>query len=267
MQPPLKDIQAAFKRHLMLHDDSDNTGCKIVEHIVDTGRLAGSARLAIYGNAYYARLIEALEQDYEALHVLLGDEEFTRLCEGYIKTYPSRSPSLRWFGRHMGGYLGQQQPYRNYAYLKELAEFEWTFIETFDAEDAPVVSQDAAARVPAECWPELAITLHPSVHWFRYYWNILPLWKAASKDGEMPDPVELRDGEVCIVWRQGLMTQYRTLDGDEVIFVNGVQAGKNFAELCEALAEQGTAAEEVALRAAGILKTWLASGMISQLHY
>ena len=261
MNPELKDIQLAFKRHLMLHDN------QIVDHIVGTDNMAGNERLAIYGTAYYGRLIEALEQDYEAVHVLLGDDEFARLCEGYIKANPSRFPSLRWFGRYMSDYLGNQQPYSDHPYLKELAVFEWTFIEAFDAEDAAVVSEVEAAQVPPECWPELTIMLHPSVHWFDYHWNILPIWKAATEDSEIPALVNLQNEEHCVVWRRDLMTQYRTLDSDEVILINGVQAKENFAGLCELLAEQGIAAEQVPIRAAGILKTWLALGMVSQLLY
>lgn len=259
--PSLKDIQSAFKRHLQLHDS------EIVDHIVDTGRLAGSERLAIYGNAYYARLIETLEQDYEVLHTLLGDDEFTRLCEQYIGAHPSRSPSLRFFGRHMSDYLSSHEPYRHHPYLQEMAILEWMFIEAFDAADAPVVNEAGAASVPPERWPILTLTLHPSVHWFDYRWNILPIWKSAMEDSDLPELVRLDSKGCCVVWRHDLMTRYRSMDADEVIVMKAVQGGEDFAGLCEQLAEQGTEPEQVPMRAAGILKTWLASGMVSQLHF
>jgi hypothetical protein len=259
--PSLEDIQAAFKRHLQLKDND------IVNHIVDTDRLAGSERLAIYGNAYYARLIEALEQDYEALHTLLGDDQFTRLCESYIGAYPSRRPSLRFFGAHMSDYLSSHEPYNRHPYLQEMAILEWMLIEAFDATDAPVVSEGDAAVIPPERWPALKLILHPSVRWFNYHWNILPVWKAATENNDIPELVRLDSKAWCVVWRHNLMTRYRSLDTDEVVVMKAVQGGENFAGLCEQLAEQGTEPEQVPMRAAGILKTWLSSGMVSRLHY
>ena len=106
MKPALKDLQNVFKAHLMQGNNA------IADHIVSTRGLANNVRLAIYRNAYYARLTEALQQDYEAIHVLLGDEEFEKLCRHYIDTYPSRSPSLRWFGQYMHDFVDANDPYR-----------------------------------------------------------------------------------------------------------------------------------------------------------
>ena len=206
MNPALKDLQSDFKRHLMERDPA------IADHVVGSGSLGADVRLAIYGNAYYARLIETLEQDYEAIHVMLGDEEFTRLCTQYIDTYPSKFPSLRWFGRYMAKYLAEHEPYNEHPYLQELAVFEWTFIESFDAENATVATEVEAAQVPPDKWPELEIKLHPSVHWFDYEWNILPVWKATTSDESVPELEQLENKEYCVVWRQDLMTQYRTMD-------------------------------------------------------
>lgn len=261
MNPVLKDLQSAFKRHLMERDPA------IVEHITGSGGLGADVRLAIYGNAYYSRLIESLEQDYEAVHVMLGDEEFTCLSTQYIDTYPSKFPSLRWFGQYMAENLAKHKPYSEHPYLQELAVFEWTFIEAFDAENAPVVTEADAAQVPPDKWPELQIKLHPSVHWFDYEWNILPVWKAATSDEPMPELKQLENKECCVVWRQDLMTQYRTIDADEKILLRGVAENNNFSELCEHLAETGVDPELVPMRTASILKTWITHCMVSGLEF
>ena len=261
MNPALKDIQSAFKRHLIERDPG------ITEHIVGSGNLGADVRLAIYGNAYYARLIESLEQDYEAVHVLLGDEEFTKLCTQYIDAYPSQFHSLRWFGQHMAEYLAEHKPYSEHPYLQELAVFEWTFLEAFDAENASLVTEADAAQVPPEKWPDLQIKLHPSVHWFEYQWNILPVWKAATSEEPIPELKQLNGKECCVVWRQDLMTQYRTMDADEVVLLHCVSEENNFAQLCERLTESGMEPEHVPMRVATVLKTWIAQGMLSELIF
>lgn len=257
MHPPLKDLQAAFKRHLMQGDPA------VAEHIASSDELSNKMRLAIYGNAYYARLIESLEHDYEALHTILGDEEFSRLCRQYIDAHPSRFPSLRWFGQLMSQFLETREPYVAHPYLSELALFEWTFIEAFDAEDAPVATDTDAAQVPADRWPDLRIQLHASVHWFPYQWNILPVWKAATGEDDIPEFIHLGQTEYCVVWRDKLRTQYRSMAPEEVEVMRGVKENDNFARLCERLTELDIDPAQVPLRAAGILKTWLTQGMIS----
>jgi hypothetical protein len=259
MKPALKDLQNTFKSHLMRGDTA------IAEHIVSTPGLAKDVRLAIYGHAYYARLAEALQQDYEAIHILLGDDDFNLLCKRYIDAYPSKYPSLRWFGQHMNEFLTNNEPYRDYPYLKEMASFEWCFIEAFDAEDASFITIDEVAQLAPEQWAELKFGLHPSVQLFQYNWNILPVWKAATNNEDIPSLIQLEHPQFCLVWRQNLTTHYRTLELDEAEFTNGVRAGENFSQLCERLTLLGIDPEQVPMRAASILKTLLDQGAVSQL--
>jgi len=262
--PGLKDLQADFKRHLIHKDDA------IARHIVSTQKLANDTRLAIYSNAYYARLAEALEKDYVSISVLLGDDAFYQLCVQYIDTFPSIHPSLRWFGRHMAGFLTSTAPYNALPYLAELAVFEWMFITVFDSPDDIVATELDAAQVPPEKWPTLRVKLHPSVHWLPYQWNILPLWRAtnAKEGAEAPIPVPtlLDREEQCVVWRQGLSTQYRTLDQDEAILLSCAANGGNFSQMCEALVGLVEDPNELPMRAASILKSWLSSEMIARLE-
>jgi len=260
--PSLKDLQTDFKRYLM-HKDGAISG-----HIVSTQALANNARLAIYSNAYYARLAESLEKDYVSISVLLGEDAFYSLSEQYTDTYPSTNPSLRWFGRHMVDFLTRTSPYNELPYLAELAVFEWTFITAFDAPDDNVATEHDAAQIQPEKWPNLKIKLHPSVHWFAYQWNILPLWQATNHNASdaIPVPTLLDGTEQCVVWRQRLTTQYRTLDHDEAILLSCVADGGDFSQMCEALVGLVDDPNQLPMRAASILKSWLVNDMISRLE-
>src|SRR5947209_13115313 len=56
--------------------------------------LTALERLAIYGSAYYARLLECLREEYPVLKHALGDEAFDAFAFGYLQKYPSRSYTL-----------------------------------------------------------------------------------------------------------------------------------------------------------------------------
>ena len=261
MSLALKELQSAFKNYLM-HSDAE-----VANHIVSTKDLSNDLRLAIYSNAYVARLIEALEQDFEVLHVLLGDDEFAELASQYIKSYPSRFFSLRWFGQYMTQFIADTLPYNNHPYLQEMAEFEWSFVEAFDSEDDPIVSETDAASIPADSWPDLIIQLHSSLQCIELQWNILPVWNAVRNEQPIPEFFCQDQKSTCIVWRQGLATKFRTIEPDEALLIQQVRAGKTFAYLCEQLLQQNPGNPNVAMQAATSLKTWINQGLVAKLNY
>jgi len=256
----LKDLQENFKRHL-IKGDSD-----ILPEVISTDKLSNVDRLAIYGNAYYARLEEALEGDFEAIHTLLGDEAFSDLCRRYIDAYPSRFFTLRWFGQYMSEFLRTTPPYSQHPYLYEMAVLEWRFTDAFDALDTGTFNESDIVKIPPDKWPTMTLTLHPSVSWFTYCWNILPVWKAIKDNEDVPVLKKLEKPKVCLVWRQELTTRYRTIDANEALLIKAVEQGKNFSHWCELLIEAGGSPEEVPMIAAGVLKTWIGLKMISSIH-
>lgn len=256
--PGLTEVQAAFKRHLLIGDAG------VAAHVVGTEKVDGDRRLAVYAQAYRARLIEALATDYSVLEALLGEEGFSNLCHAYIDAHPSAHYSLRWFGRHLPAYLRQvrhQDPH-----LAELAEFEWTLAGAFDAADAPVTEPSEVENIPDEAWPSLQIRLHPSVHRLTFAWNVLDLWRTAKDGKAIPAPARLPEPGACLIWRDGLSTRYRSLDPDENAALVAAASGADFAEICEGLLPWEQAEQPVALRAASLLKTWLTSGLVSALE-
>lgn len=262
----LKELQASFKRHLFTGDGG------IVEHIVSMDNANNEQRMNTYTNAYYGRLVETLAGDYPAVQAMLGDEAFTVLCHDYIQAHPSTHYSLRWFGRHLPVFLTGAAGSRELPFLAELASLEWTFINAFDAADAEVLDESAVTTIAPEAWPDIRIGFHASVHLLDYHWNILDLWRAVRDEETIPPLQALPETSTCLIWRQGVTTRYRILDADEAAALKAATQGAGFAELCEVVTQVLPGAEDedgqlkVALRSAGLLKTWLAEGMVVTLN-
>lgn len=257
----LQDVQVKFKQYLMQSQTA------IAEHIVSTSDLTNDIRLAIYGNAYVSRLIEVLQKDYTALLAILGEEQFNQLAREYIDVYPSMHPSLRFFGKHMESFLYNQKKYASHPYLYELARFEWGFTDAFDARDSEIKTEHDAALVPPDAWPGLGFSFHASLQLIPYQWNILSIWQAIQQEKSIPEPIHLPEPEICLIWRHNLQTQYRTLEEDEKELLPAAMQGANFSDLCVILTEQNDIAEQVPMRAASLLKSWLAAGLIKDFIY
>jgi hypothetical protein len=172
----LKEIQDAFTNNIMADDQS------IVEHVIGTDKASSELRLAIYGNAYRERLIEALANDYEMLEKLLGEDNFRLMCTSYIEQYPSTYYSLRWFGKDFPKFLEYSPEKGQHDWEAELAHLEWQFIDAFDSANIGTISEADAAAIPPDSWPTLSMVFHPSVKLLNLWWNTLDLWKAAKED-------------------------------------------------------------------------------------
>ena len=255
----LKELQDAFIRQVMTGDPCLN------EHVVGTESVPARTRVGIYEEAYRERLNEVLENDYEMLNKILGEEAFRQLSLSYIDQHPSSFYSLRWFGSHLPEFLGYSENEGNHDWEAELAKMEWEFIGAFDATDKPVVDENDAANIAPEAWPDLSMEFHPSVRLVSMWWNTIDLWQSAKQEKSPPEPVRLNQNSYCLLWRNNLVTQFRSLESDEVAALSAALAGATFPDICGALAKEVEEPEQIPMTAAGFLKGWLAAGLLTGL--
>jgi len=255
----LPELQRAFQAHVLSGDPA------IRHEIVGTARVDADTRLRIYADGYRLRLIEALDTDYPGLHVLAGDEAFDTLARAYIDAHPSPYRSLRWYGGQMPGFLRATAPWSDYPVFADMAAFEWAMSEVFDAENGSIASVADMATVPADRWPSLTFSVHPAVRRIDLHWNVPAVWKAIDRDEEPPALEEQNFPVAWLLWRQDLVTRFRSLRVDEAWALAALAHGETFAALCEGLTEWMDA-EHVAVHAAGLLKQWLTDGLIRAVH-
>jgi hypothetical protein len=126
---------AEARRHIDVGPDEAET-------VVTRSRaLTALDRLAIYGCAYYARLLECLREEFPVLKHALGQELFDDFAVEYLGLYPSRSYTLFHLGTNFPRFLAETRPDRERQggsapnwpdFLIDLATLELTFNEVFD---------------------------------------------------------------------------------------------------------------------------------------
>lgn len=221
-------------------------------------------RLAIYFDAYRSRLVEALASDFEALHAVLGEEEFQHAGHAYIEAKPSAFRNVRWYGGELAAFLRQRQPWCDRPWLADLAEFEWTLTLAFDAADAPSVHLQEMAALAGEAWGTLGFRLHPSVHLVELRANAPAIRKAVDAGAAPPAPELATAAVPWLIWRKDLLPRFRSLSEPEAWALHAVRDGQSFSEMCGGLCEW-IAPEEAAGAAAGWLRTWIDDQLISEL--
>ena len=254
--PGLTRLQDDFQA-LLLGAASD-----IESHVVGTARVPIATRLGIYGDGYCLRLIEALQANYPVLAKLLDEADFAALGRAYVRAHDSRFPSIRHYGADMPEFLATQPGYADAPVLAELARWEWTMTEVFDAADAEPIAVAALAAVRPERWAELRFDFHPSLRQLALHWNVPQIWKALGDDAERPQ-VEVQEAAAhWVLWRQDLQTYFRSLSAAEAEALTLARSGGSFGGICEGLGRHFSV-EETPLHAAGFLRQWVEAGMIA----
>lgn len=258
----LGQLQQDFKTWVI-----DQQGDFITD-IVKTSTLGRQTRLDIYANAYRARLHEALEADFPVLNAMLGEQVFHSLGLEYIQQHPSDNPSLRWFGRHMPGFLAAHEGYSQHLFLSEMAGFEWALRTAFDACDSPLATVVDAAAIPADAWAGMRPVPCHSARLFDISWNTPSVWNSVNDEAENPtQPARLPKTLPCLIWRSGLITRFRVLEqADEHAVTQLLLKGCDFPTLCEQLGHFHHQ-QDTSVRAASLLKSWLQEGLLARLEY
>lgn len=256
----LNNWQQEIEAYLLSADATPNPTLRV--SLLGSAALSAEQGLAIYHSAYRARLLEALRGDYAAVHGWLGDDEFDALGSAYIAAHPSRHYSLRWLGAELASFIEGYLVPAQAAPLSELARLEWAFTLAFDTPDAQPLSLAQMAELPAEDWPELRLRYVPSVQWLACRFNSLAIWRALKEQGEFPGSQALEQEELCLIWRDGLVSRYRSLGRGEATALQGMALkGWSFAELCAQLGEYG---DHAPLQAVTWLRQWLSDGLLQR---
>jgi hypothetical protein len=233
--------------------------------------LAAAERVAVYANAYFARLHDALREDFGALARALGAAAFHDLVKTYLMMHPPTRPSLRDAGAHLAEHLATE-PFatifaRRCPYAGDLARLEWALVEAFDAADAAVLAGADLAAVPADAWAELRFRAVPSLRILTCAWPVQrvrerfereeaeAVWDGAPELVE--EPAHLR------VWRQDERVHYRAMASLECQALRTAASGEPFGAVCGCVAAE-TGDAEAAARAAALLASWVSDGLLAR---
>lgn len=109
-----------------------------IESVVPaSSQLDSISKIEVYGNAYYARLIECLGEEFPAVKHALGADTFDSFAFSYLHQFSSTSYTLSDLGRQFPSFLEQTKPSDagelGWAdFLIDLARLEWHYSEIFN---------------------------------------------------------------------------------------------------------------------------------------
>ncbi len=244
-----------------------------LEHIIERSRNQTSAeRLAIYANAYYARLIECLEEEFPAMAYSLGEETFRAFAFEYLQRYPPGSYTLAKLASHFPRFLRETRPVQDIDvegranwtdFLIDLATLERTYSEVFDsrgAEGKSSLQRDELAAISPGRWPDVRllpvaclrlIDLQFPVHEFA----------AAVKRGQEP-VIPPPSATYLVVSRRNYVVHPRAVSRLEFEMLEGLCEGYSVGEVVSMASEScESEIEQLSTQLRDWFERWSADGL------
>lgn len=232
-----------------LRDSTDTINTLMAPH----RELSAVEALGIYNNAYHQRLIQISSELYPVLYHTLGQDVYTRLWLDYIAQHPPRPGPMGTLGEQLLDFASQHEQFGKLPALLDIIALESLLINLFDKADEDTYTREMLLALPAERWPQMRwqakqdwALLHSRFDLEKYWADMQQhLAKADAVPGESALAVPLyetagkdADGRVCLLVRRvNHRMQFQQVNKAMALFLHGIKAGQNFAQLCETLAD------------------------------
>ncbi len=231
--------------------------------VTRSNALSSVERLHVYANAYYARLLECLAEEFPALVHALGDDGFGGLAFGYLQDSPSTSYTLCDLGSRFPDYLEKTRPPRDEEdtpdwadFLIDLARLHRLYSEVFDGpglEKRALLQTDDLLAVPPDCWDRVRFEFAPC---FRLVTFRFPVHEYASavrlqQEAEVPEAADT----FLAISRIDYRVRRWSLDREQHALLSSLAAGEGLADAIAASVAVGDVDLESIARQ---LRSWFA---------
>lgn len=250
----LAATQAAFMAQILAEDGAMPPGWD--------ARFADG--LAIYRNAYRARLVDALRETFPRTAEWVGEEAFRAAAAHHLISSPPSGWTLDGAGEGFVAVLGEL--FANDPEVEELGWLEWTMHNLFVAADE--AAMDRAAFMAAtsglgdDGWMGLRLRFISAMADRRVMTRCVDIWQALARGSDAPGELTLAMPMHLLVWREGLAPVFRLMTTPEIRALARLRQGATYGDACQLLVTM--LGETDAVETAGaVLARWVDDGLIA----
>jgi hypothetical protein len=226
--PSLKEAQQALQRTILEDGRLDRP---------DT--FAYPERLSVYADGYVARLHEALQESYELVYRVVGEERSDSLIYDYVHDSRPTSYNITNAGSRFAPFLERHPAGKLFPFLPDLARLEWAIVRAFHAKQETPFDPSQISSLSPERWETLRFTFQPAAAVISSAWPIYDLWKARKKPDEefqIPKAQEHRPCDI-LIYRSSFDVLTLEISREEAALLRFLMEGATLGEACARLSE------------------------------
>jgi len=224
-------------------------------------RLSAEARLEVYADMYFYRLLEVLKEDYPATSTVLGEANFHNLITAYLVEHRPCEPSVRGAGKCLPDFLRRHPLRAELPFVAELAMLERATAEVFCAPDTSLLEASQMNALRPKLWSAVKMRRIPASAVLRAQWGVVEVLRAVEEERDWKPPRRARNW--ILVWRSNSRVSYREIDSNQAAALTMLARTTGFAKVCEVLA-RGLPPDQAPQTIGDTFARWLAEGLITR---
>ena len=223
-------------------------------------RLSAEARVDVYADMYFYRLLEVLKEDYPATLAVLGEANFHNLITAYLIEHRPSGPSVRGAGKFLPDFLRGHPLGAEVQFVADLAMLERAIHEVFCAADASLLEASEMNALHPELWGAAKMRRIPASVVLCAQWRAAEVVRAVEEKRAWQSPS--REPNRILVWRRNSRVSYREIGSNEAAALAILGRTTKFAKVCEVLA-RGLPRDQAPQAIGDTFARWLAEGLIT----
>jgi hypothetical protein len=247
--PPLVDLQNWLLSVIIQPEMTDADA--IGQAILPSHQQSPTERLAVYQQAYLARLLSVLRELFPCTRFAVGDELFDDFAAGYLRRYPPHSYTLGRLADKWVDYLDESRPADAdwSGFVVELARLEQAIDRIFDG---PGPEQLPPFILPPNPTDDLQLTLAPGFELHAFAFPVSAYFTAWKADTRPAWPE--RGEQFVALFRRDYIVRRLELDRAQYDVLSRLARGQTLAESLQGAADASP--EQVR----GWFTSWAAAG-------
>jgi hypothetical protein len=230
---------------------------RVTALLAPTAPVPAARGLAVYRDAYLARLRRGIAQNFPTLRRVVGDAELERLVAAYVARHPPRGYEFARVTARLADYVPSHRFGADFGVasqvLADLAAFEQAELEVSEApDDGPPLAAAALAEVPPDAWPRLRARCAAALRVVRCSADVLPAVDAvaAGRVPERPPP----GATAYLIGRPGVELVRVRVPAEEAGVVERLLGGATIEAACAGVGIEAGATAVARLASLGLLR-------------
>jgi hypothetical protein len=212
-----------------------------VQRVINRSKAQNSIeRLEVYGNAYFARLLDVLRDEFPALRHAVGEDAFDGFAFGYLQAYPSSSYTLADLSTNFPRYLEETRPADDDGqarpdwidFLIDLAVLERAYGEVFcesGSEDGSHLKPEDLEAIPPQRWADARLIPTQCLRLMTFRFPVHE-YATAVRNNKDPAPLDQPSTTWLVISRRDFVVRRLAVSRVQYELLRAIVDGHNLGE-------------------------------------
>lgn len=232
-------------------------------HVSGNDRLSPVEQLEIYREQFWLRHTTSLLEDFPGLSGILGQSDWEKLAEQYLREVVPDSYTLRDLGARLPQVIERATWLPHQALCLDMARLELAYVDVFDAPDTAPLAPERLTGLAEDDLLRARLVIAPCVRLLSLGYPVADLRRALRAETDEPVAIPEPRPQCLVIYRRELRLWDMPVSSVAFALLAGLNRGMPLGAAAEAAAISPEAEAELAGHIGAWFQEWSAKGLIS----